>query len=80
MPSVGTSRCSQRLDSSSRREKENKRKSNGGIEYSPDNLALVADEIQTERSAASDSYMTSTQMAYMSGDKELRFSTVDVSR
>eukprot|EP00903_Cladosiphon_okamuranus_P017113 g15766.t1 len=69
MPSVGTSRCSQRLDSSTRggAEKENKRKSTGGIEYSPNNLPLAAGEMDTERSAASGSYMTSTQMAYMSG-------------
>lgn len=73
MPSVGTSKCSQSLDSNSRTgwEKENTRMSTGGIEQSPDNLALAAGEMETERSAASDSYMTSTQMAYMSGEKEL---------
>lgn len=67
MPSVGTSRVSHHLYSG--REKENKRKSTGGIEYSPDNLALAAGEMPTERLGASDSYMTSTQMAYMSGEK-----------
>lgn len=67
MPLVGTSR-SQRLNSS-RREQGNRSKSTDGIEYSPDNLALAAGEMHTERSAGNDSYMTSTQMAYMTGDK-----------
>lgn len=65
MPSLGSSRRSQRL-SIGGDAKENE--TAGGIEYSPNNLARVLDETSTERSAASNSYMTSTQMAYMSGE------------
>ncbi|CAM9492037.1 unnamed protein product [Pylaiella littoralis] len=65
VPSLGTSRRSQRL--SSRGEKAAERKSTGEIIYSPENLAVAVNDMQTEHSAASNSYITSTQMAYMSG-------------
>lgn len=68
MPSLGTPRCYQRLGNGG--EKATESKSAGEIMYSPENLAVTADGMQTERSAASSSYMTSTQMAYMSGEQK----------
>ncbi len=65
MPSLGSSRRSQRLNIGGDA-KENE--TAGGIEGSPDNLAQELDETTTERSAASNSYITSTQMAYMAGE------------
>lgn len=76
---MGSSRRSQHL-SVSGDAKENERKSAGGIKYSPDNLARLVDETETERSAASNSYMTSTQMAYMSGKKCALLECEDIQR
>ncbi|CAM9488651.1 unnamed protein product [Scytosiphon promiscuus] len=65
MPSLGTSRELQRLKGE--REKENERDLHGVHSSSTDDLAEREDGTPTVRSVGNDSYMTSTQMAYMTG-------------
>lgn len=65
MPSLGTSRQLQGLKSG--QEKDSERKSSGASASSTELLAERVDDTPTVRSVASDSYITSTQMAYMTG-------------